>query len=170
MHTYNRFFIGIDNGTTGTIAIISYSPEGLKLNYFKVPTVVQQNYTKKKANVTRVNARVLLDIFSKSIPAGSTVNVMIERPMVNPTRFQATMSAIRALEAVQTIVEALGYPYEFVDSKEWQKTLLPPDAKGDALKTASLRIAERRYPGRLITGHPDADGLLIAHYNMMKNK
>lgn len=170
MSNNTRFFIGVDNGVTGSIAIIKYSPEGLFLNYFKTPTVVQQNYQKKKTNITRINAPMLIDIFRKAIPKGSTVHVMIERPMVNPSRFTASLSGIRCLEAMLTIVEALKYSFEFVDSKEWQKSLLPKGCVGEHLKTASLDIGQRKYPGRLISGHPDADGLLIAHYLMLKYK
>lgn len=168
---YNRFFIGVDNGVTGTIAIIGYNPtKGLSLYNFKIPSKVQQNYTKKKSNITRIDGKVLMNVFQKSIPVGSDVRVMIERPMVNPTRFQSTISAVRALEAVQTIIETLGYSYEFVDSKEWQRQLLPKECKGEFLKSASLDVAQRLYPNRLVSGHPDADGLLIAHYCLLKYK
>lgn len=170
MRNYSKYFIGVDNGCSGSIAIIGYSPEGLSLYHFKTPTKVQQNYTKKKGNITRVDGKMLMDIFSKSIPPGAQVYVMMERPMVNPTRFQATISAIRALEATLTIIETLKYSYEYVDSKAWQRELLPQGVSGPDLKIASLRVGERKYPGRLIPGHPDADGLLIAHYCMLKYK
>lgn len=170
-HIYNRFFIGIDNGISGTIAIIGYSPTlGTAVYCFKTPAVSQQNYTKKKANITRVNGKKLMDIFSNSIPKGSDVHVMMERPMVNPKMFHATLSAVRALEATQTILETLEYPYTFVDSKQWQSVLLPVGTKGEALKPASLDIGERMYPGVNPKGHKDADGLLIAHFCMLQNK
>lgn len=169
-NNYTRFFIGCDNGTSGTIAIIGYSPEGLSLYYFKTPVKTQQNYTKKKANITRVDGKILKDVFERSIPKGSQVNVLIERPLVNPKMFQATISAVRALEATLTIIETLEYSYEYIDSKEWQKELLPSGCKGPDLKIASKQIGERKYPGRTLKNHPDADGLLIAHYCMLKNK
>lgn len=168
---YNRFFIGIDNGITGSISIIGM---GLGLATavmsFKTPTVSQQNYTKAKKNVTRVNGKKLYQIFAESIPDGSEVHVMIERPMVNPNMFQATLSAMRALEATLTVVETLGYSYSYLDSKEWQRDLLPEGTRGEYLKTASLQLGERLYPGRNPPGHPDADGMLIAHYCWKKNK
>lgn len=167
---YTRYFIGCDNGTSGTIAIIGYSPERISLYNFKTPTKVQQNYTKKKSNITRVDGKVLMEVFRKYIPEGAQVNVLIERPLVNPKMFQATISAVRALEATLTIIETLGYSYAYIDSKEWQKALLPAGCKGPELKVASKEIGERKYPGRTIPKHPDADGLLIAHYCMMTNK
>lgn len=168
-----RFFIGIDNGVSGSIGIIAYGPEiGSIAHFVKTPTKSELNYTKKASNITRIDAIELEKLFrmcSETSPLAST-HVMIERPMVNPKMFQATISAIRALEATQTVLEVLKLPYEHIDSKEWQKKLLPSGIKGEALKPASLNIAERMYPGKLIKGHKDADGLLIAHYCMLKNK
>jgi hypothetical protein len=93
----------------------------------------------------------------------------IERPMVNPTRFQATASALRALEATLIILEELKIPYIYVDSKEWQKDLLPKELKGEELKEASLNIGKRLFPKIDFTGFKDADGLLIAEWGRRKN-
>jgi hypothetical protein len=83
--------------------------------------------------------------------------------MVNSTRFNATLSAIRALEATLIALERSQFPYEYIDSKEWQKVLLPKGLKGsDELKAASLDIGKRLFPSLDIK--KDADGLLIAEY------
>jgi hypothetical protein len=83
--------------------------------------------------------------------------------MVNSTRFNATLSAIRALEATLIALEQAQWPYEYIDSKEWQKELLPKGLKGsDELKNASLDIGKRLFPELNIK--KDADGLLIAEY------
>lgn len=167
---YNKFYIGIDNGVSGTIGLIATGPDlPTAVHFVKTPVKSQQNYTKKAGNITRVNGNELLKIL-KSVTPGAEVHVMIERPMVNPKMFQTTISAVRALEATQTIIETLSFPYSFLDSKEWQKAILPVGSKGEALKEASLQVAQRLYPGKLIKGHKDADGLLIAHYCMLKNK
>ena len=86
--------------------------------------------------------------------------------MVNPKRWAASVSAIRALEATLIIVELLEIPYIYVDSKEWQRELLPKGCKGDALKTASKDIGCRLFPQHkeLIIKHKDADGILMAEY------
>lgn len=169
--SFNRFFIGIDNGSSGTIAIIGYSPEhGYLAHYFKTPVRVEQNYTKKVGNVTRIDGAKLFWEFKRCIKEGADVHVMIERPFVNPKMFQASLSGIRAMEATQVVLDTLGHPYVFVDSKEWQKQLLPAGTKGPDLKEKSLQVAQRLYPGKLIKGHKDADGLLIAHYCMLKYK
>lgn len=161
-------YIGIDNGVTGTIAIIN--EDGIVAK--NTPTIKQQNYTKKKGNVTRIDVVELTGIFSNNI-VGNYQNsiVLIERPMVNPTRFQATMSAIRALEATLGVLETLGLPYMYIDSKEWQKEFLPKGIKGaPELKKASLDIGVRLFPEykEYIEEHGDADGLLIAEYAKRK--
>ena len=55
---------------------------------------------------------------------------LLERPMVNPTRFQATASALRALEATLNVVELLKFSYSYCDSKEWQKHCFQKVQKG----------------------------------------
>lgn len=168
---YNKFYIGIDNGISGSIGMIATSPTLTKaVHYVKTPTKSEQNYTKKKDSITRVDAVELKKLFSYITP-GSEVYILLERPLVNPKMFKATLSAMRALEATMCIIESMGFSFSYIDSKEWQKELLPTGTKGtDELKAASLQIAQRLYPDKLIKGHKDADGLLIAHYCMLKNK
>lgn len=167
---FNKFFIGIDNGVTGSIGMIATSPSLARaVHYVKTPVLSMQDYTKKKKNITRINTPEMIKLL-KTIDPEAEVHIMLERPLVNPKMFHATISAVRALEATQVIIEARGMPYEFIDSKEWQGVLLPKGCKGDDLKTASIDAANRLYPGKAIPGHKDADGLMIAHYCMLKYK
>ena len=89
--------------------------------------------------------------------------------MVNPTRFKATTSALRCFEAELVIIEYLGLRHIFIDSKEWQKELLPKGCSGNDLKKASLDIGNRLFPMFEKFKHPDRDGLLIAEYGRRKN-
>jgi len=161
-----KIFIGIDNGVSGTIGIILPS----KSLFYKTPTFSQQNYTKKKANITRIAGTQLLQLIESAYKGMDLrmlrIHCMIERPMVNPMRFNATTSALRALEATLVIIEQLGFPHSYVDSKEWQKVLLPKGCVGDELKDASRDIGCRLFPQHkeLIIAHKDADGILIAEY------
>jgi hypothetical protein len=50
--------IGIDNGVSGSIGIISKDWS----KYIETPMFSQQNYTKKKANITRVDWSALYDL------------------------------------------------------------------------------------------------------------
>lgn len=157
----NKTFIGIDNGVTGGITIL-YS-NGDVCFHDKTPVKRCLNYTKKKAFVNRVDGNELYHLLQS---AGENTFCMIERPMVNPTRFQATLSALRCLEATETILEQLKIPYQFIDSKEWQKVLLPSGLKGqDELKKAAESVAHRLYPRIKIV---NADCILIALYCKQK--
>jgi len=77
------------------------------------------------------------------------------------------VSAIRALEATLIVIESLKISLAYIDSKEWQKPLLPNGTKGGAeQKKASLDIGSRMFPQfkEEFKKQKDADGMLIAEY------
>ena len=76
--------------------------------------------------------------------------------------------AVRAFEATIVALEQLHIPYQYIDSKEWQKALLPKGCKGKELKKASHDIATRLFPVITLKKNEDADGLLIAEYAKRK--
>jgi len=164
-----KVWIGIDNGSSGSLGIIT---EDGKVRFGTIPNKKEQSYTKKKQNITRVDVKSLESLlkevsFDKDFLANN-IFVLIERPMVNPTRFKASISAARALEAVLNVVELMGFAYQYIDSKEWQKALLPEGTEGtDELKKASLQIGTRLFP-QVESKHKDRDGLLIAEYARRK--
>ena len=160
-HKGHPVVMGVDNGVSGTVGIIAM--DATFNLFFKTPTFMEQNYTKTKKNISRINVVEL----KRLLEGHNIVHTMIERPMVNPGRFQATVSAIRAMEATLIVMEALQIPYEYVDSRGWQKMLLPQGIKGaDLLKKASLDIGKRLFPkwAVQIQKQKDADGLLIAEF------
>jgi Holliday junction resolvasome RuvABC endonuclease subunit len=155
------YYIGIDNGVTGSIGIINADKSEYLL--LQIPVKKGQDYTKKKKNISRIDHVKLKEILKKY----KEVSICIERPMVNSTRFVATTSALRALESLLVILEQLDLSRMFKDSKEWQKELLPIGIKGTPqLKKASLDIGIRLFPKmkEQIIKQKDADGLLIAEY------
>lgn len=158
----SRIYVGIDNGVTGSIGIVNelgYS------DFMKMPIMVELSYQKKKQMITRIDHSKLIKIFSKA-DEFRRLKIFLERPMVNPTRFKATVSALRALEATLVVLEQLDISRQYIDSKEWQKAMLPHGLKGDELKKASVNIGCRLFPQHkdFIKKHKDADGLLIAEY------
>jgi len=162
----NISFIGIDNGVTGSIGILT--PDAR--HFFRTPIKKEQSYTKKKQNISRIDV-IELERVLTSVLTGEFAVAMIERPLVNPGMFKSTLSAMRALEATLCVLERMGIGLEYVDSKEWQKALLPQGIKGTPdLKAASTDIGKRMYPAHsdTIDKQKDADGLLIAHYLMTK--
>ena len=158
-------YIGIDNGVSGSIGILCDN----KVYFFKTFTKSEQNYTKAKANITRIDSAKLTNSLNKIITECNPESIMclLERPMVNPARFQASTSALRALESTLNVVESLGLAYQYEDSKKWQKLLLPSGVLGtDNLKEASKTIGIRLFPEfkEEILKHKDADGLMLAEY------
>jgi hypothetical protein len=156
-----KTYIGIDNGVSGTVGIIT--PDDTL--FFKTPVVKQLSYTKTKKYINRIDYTKLQYLLYDYRNVDGTF-CAIERPMINGSRFNASMSAIRALEATLIILERLYIPYTYLDSKEWQKEMLPNGLKGAELKTASLDIGNRLFPQfkDIKPKHPDRDGLLIAEY------
>lgn len=151
--------VGIDNGVTGSIGILTEHETFL----MSTPVKLEQSYTKKKQNISRINFKELKEIFENL----DTPVVAIERPMINPQRFKASISASRCLEATLNVLELLEIPHNYIDSKAWQKDLLPKGVKGNAeLKKASKDIGIRMFPQHkeTIEKQKDADGILIAEY------
>jgi hypothetical protein len=153
-------FIGIDNGVSGSIAIIA--PEYSDI--FPTPVTKQLNYTKEKAWINRVNFDKMLEILTVRGHGSEDIMVALERPMLNPMRWKASISAARCMEATQIILEHLKYPYEWLDSKQWQKVLLPNGLEGDELKKASLDVGKRIFPQLAAKFKKDADAMLIAQF------
>lgn len=167
-----QIFGGIDNGITGSVGIVDVLGE---TSFFLTPTKSEQNYTKEKQNVTRVDSVKLHDLLSSQIPVAlrSSSMFLFERPLTGGFGFKALNSAMRSLEATLNVLEILRIPFGYIDSKEWQRILLPTGTKETAeLKKASMDIGIRRFPQykELIQKHKDADGLLIAEYCRMKYK
>ena len=150
--------ISIDNGISGSIGVFK-TAGSVKL--FHTPVFSDSNYTKEEHFVTRIDTVKLEQLIKDVLEEVSIPHVIaiLERPMVNPGRFSATCSALRSLEATLITLERLYIPYMFVDSKEWQTTLLESEI-GD-LKKQSLNVGKKLFPNIDFSGFSDADGLLI---------
>lgn len=159
----SKTYIGIDNGVTGTYTILSEQEKA----FGKIPVKKEQDYTKAKKMITRLDYGTLKAILEPY--KGAEVLVVMERPMVNPTRFLATAVALRCHEAELILIEELGLPLRYIDSKEWQREILPRGTEKDELKSMSLQIGNRLYPIFNDVNHSDRDSLLIAEYARLKN-
>jgi hypothetical protein len=154
-----RTYIGIDNGVSGSIGIIPMS--GINARFHHTPTFSTLDYTKEKKNITRIDHEELKEILVDF----RNPFAFIERPMVNPGRFAATASALRAMESTLIALDTLAIPYRFIDSQEWQKAILPKGIKGaDNWKRASLIMGKQLFPQFKNEFKSDADGLLIAEW------
>jgi len=167
-------YVGIDNGVSGSIGIIK---KGAKPVYVKMPVFEFLDYPKTKEKwIHRIEVNKLFNILYPY--SSSNIRVFLERPMVNPLAFNATMSGIRAMEATLIVLERLDLSKEYIDSKEWQKEMLPKARKtkvtkkgksiqvidNKIVKKISLEIGKRIFPKIDFAGFKDADGLLIAEY------
>jgi len=160
-------YIGIDNGTSSNgIGVVT---DKGKSHLFKTPVKKELSYTKVAKKISRIDFPKLVEIFEeiKEIAEEDEILVGLERPMINPGRFFASMSAMRALEATLIVLEANEFSYVYLDSKEWQHVLLPKGLEKEALKQGSLDIGRRLFPKLTFKG--DADGILIAEYLRRKN-
>lgn len=162
----HKIYVGCDNGTTGTVACVG----DCATRFIETPIVKEQSYTKAKKIISRIDHLSLKQWFLDIMGTGFVVSdlvVVIERPMINPMRFQASVSAARSLEATLCVIEDLGIPHLYVDSRAWQSKLLPKGLQGaPELKKASMDIGLRLFPDqeKVIHKHKDADGLLIAEW------
>lgn len=164
----SKFYIGIDNGVSGSIAYVGS-------DYTMVCTPVRKELDYPKTTKRYLNRIIfpelveLLENWIIHMDATSTEDplVLVERPMVNPKRFVSTVSALRAFESTLNALELLRLPYRFIDSKQWQKEMLPKGITGsDNLKQASKSIGKRLFPrsADIIIKRGDADSLLMAEW------
>lgn len=163
-----KIWCGIDNGSSGSIGIVS---EDGSARYLQTPSKKEQSYTKTEQTISRIDFPKLKDILA--FYPSCNLRVFLERPYVNPQGFKATTSALRALEATIIALEWLGMSFQYIDSKEWQKEMLPAGIKGTPeLKKASADIGCRLFPAlsEEIRKQKDADGLLIAEWARRNNK
>lgn len=155
-----KTYIGIDNGTTGTIGVIHDHISFI----IKTPTINQLSYTKKEKWVDVIDFDELL-LFFNNLEGDKFA--LLEKPYTNidPRRFHTVCSAFRALEAVNIALRQAKIPFQYISSTEWQKKLFPQGIKGDKLKKASLDVAKRLFPNIIIPDKlKDCDGLLIAEF------
>ena len=156
----------IDNGCTGTMAL--FTGTFASAYFTKTPCRTGKKFDthREQKSVTRLDAKRFWEILQ--VMKGWTekeILVVRERPMINPARFQATLSAVRCDEAQTLALEKAGLPWIYCDSQDWQKPLLESFHKGsEALKKESMELGVKLFPqySELITKHGDADSLLGA--------
>jgi hypothetical protein len=158
--------IGVDNGSSGSFCILNLYNDN-EVYYFSTPIKKERSYTKKEQYFSRVNHQLLKSNLEKIINK-RPCKVYMERPMINNTRFNNSLSAIRCLESECIILEQLGIYYEFLDSKNWQKVLLPGIKGRDNLKLESKNLALKLFSQFYKDIKKDGDSFLIAYYIKQK--
>jgi hypothetical protein len=161
------FFLGIDNGLGGCVAVIETEQRAkTKITFFDTPTIEIKIGKKMRR---RYSVNVIADFF-KQFPSGDTFAI-IETPIAMPG--QSSMSSMSiglgfgmydGMMAMQRISR------ESVHPKKWQKEF---SIAGDT-KSQAFEIATRLFPdqvfstprGRILDGRCDA--ILIAEYACRK--
>jgi hypothetical protein len=168
-------YIGIDNGVTGAVGIVE--TERTNVFLFPTPVIRELSYTKKKQFVHHLDVPLFATILTiaENLAKGNTNHVLavLERPMVNPERFKATLSAVTCFMQQYTVLRYRYIPFRYIDSKEWQREMLPSGLEKEQLKDASLDVAQRLFPvlnlgESTILTKQTADAILIAEYARRK--
>lgn len=160
--------IAIDNGTTGSIAIIG--PDGV---FFEAIPTKEQLMGKAGRIIKRIDTLQLFMMIERRIDMTKPNHAYVERPFTGSAMMiNTTVLSARAHEAVSITLEDLDLGYETVDSKPWQTSMLG-DIKGSAnLKKASMLRGMQMFPAHAaaIRSHGDADSLLMGSYYHNQNK
>jgi hypothetical protein len=154
--------IGIDNGITGSLSsfkdgkLIDFR-ETFSRRWIK-PTV-----TSKVSQMSRIDIIKLMEWLNENKKLDESVTAVIERPMTDQVRFNASISSHHAQEAVMIALELVGIPYMTIDSKVWQSKFLPRISGSISLKYESKRKGKAEFPefSELIEKHGDADAIFI---------
>lgn len=164
-------FIGIDNGPSGSIGIQVFNQGGMKISevFMKTPTFMRQDYTKKKKRLSQLKFEVLRPLLKQY--RHDNVYAVMERPLVNPGRWSATCTGLRVHQQWLDLFDFYHLPEPVsVDSKDWQKLLLPKGTTGDELKTRSREVGNRLFPNACgKVKHADCDGMLLCEFLKRKH-
>lgn len=154
-------YIGIDNGTSGSIGIIA----GKDVKYIKMPSYRERNYTKKKQFIRRIDFKKLIEILCEY--KNLRIKCCMERPYTSKFSKTALISA-RAFEATLLALQIFNIKPIIIDSLEWQNLYLPGKLIGEERKSASLLLGKKWFPSINFKRFKDADGILIAKYLQYK--
>lgn len=162
----SRIIVGVDNGVSGGLAFIDMT--GVPV-VFNTPVFETFGYQKAAKTFHRFDHKQFRNIMFGFFPEGiQKFHFVIERPMVMPARFEATVSALRCYEATLVAIESHfpGSSFETIDSRVWQKAMLPTGIKGPELKKASMQRGIELFPGCAdwILKQKDADPLMIMEF------
>ena len=178
-----RGILFFDNGTTGTVGWIYGGGNYADYDMIEVPVKKRASFHKDPRSTTVIDVEKLKGTIRDWMEQGKLISKDViayrERPMINPKRWQASMSASRADEAETIMLEQMGIEDHYVDSKAWQRHVLPSSGKAgttsDMLKAESMDIGLKEFkddPGivQCIRKHGDADGILGAYvFNIIEH-
>ncbi len=162
--------IGLDNGTTGSLAV--YDTESNIMALHSLPTKHELSFQKKAKHITRIDFPGLCELLTRIKSGANDIHCFMEKPFSGGSRMiNTSILSHRCFEAEIIALEECEIGYTVISSKIWQRNLLPKGIVGSKeLKKASYDVAKRLYPylaEKLNTSN--ADSVLIAH-NFKRNQ
>ena len=165
-----KLVIAVDNGATGTISALSL--DGELVFFSKTPVKMQLDYTQANVKISRIDHQLFKEML-ENIIKNYNINeivVILERPMVNQTRFHASKGALRSFESTIVTLETLKLQYTVIDSKKWQHYFFGKHTTLLNLKFESMKKGIEffnRYKDQIVS-HGDADSLLMCKFTIEK--
>lgn len=182
----SKLYLGIDNGSTGSYTFLNGNGE--LLCFKPVPTFKLKKWTtsSKQGHITVIDIESLkreLELIIKDKNIDEIV-CNIERPAVGFSGWSiwTSLSGVVAWVSVQYVLISLGIKYNTIDSKQWQKLLIPQalgkkDSKkkkrgerNKYLKIESDKLARELFPDITLKNSGDGDSINIAYYLYLEDQ
>jgi hypothetical protein len=157
----SNYFIGIDNGVSGGVAIIDQSSR--LMNAFLIPT-------KKIGDMKTIDLPSLEDDLIPYQDLGAGINVMLEQGQKQPLfGCKGNFANGYYFGLVEGWMIANNISYELTNPRTWQEVIFKDlrgykKGKKNDTKSLSLEICQRRFPTHNIKDHNIADAVCIALY------
>lgn len=160
-------FIGIDPGLTGACAFIDHN--GVRA-VFDLPTMEIPGVGPKALVKRKLDGKAFGALLLKNCPVGEgRPTAMLEAVGTMGganNAVQTQGSLLRTLGAIETALECLNFPVQYVQPQKWKKAYgIGSD------KAKSLAAARQLYPGaaaelKRVRDHNRAESILLAHWGM----
>ena len=190
------YILGIDNGVTGSIAMMDHS--GKIVMHSPVPVYKEQKWTKPKTQklktktklvydeITMIDADALQRMLVKYTSTISDIHCFLERPAISYAAawsMKTSISAAMSWAYVVYILKKLQIPRTDIDSKDWQKQLIPEamgvnnkeymktlkaGERNKLLKDAAYDLAKTLYPPLNSKDKGAGDSICICEYGRLK--
>lgn len=190
------YILGIDNGITGSIALMDQN--GKVIYHAPVPVYKERKWTKPKKQKLKTKTKIVYDeITVIDIDAlqrmlvtftsqTSDIHAFVERPAISYAAawsMKTSISAAMSWAYVIYVLKKLQIPRTDLDSKEWQHQLIP-EASGEKnkeymktlkagernklLKEAAYDLAKTLYPKLNSKDKGAGDSICICEYGRLK--
>lgn len=175
MSSKRKLVIGIDNGVTGSFALINESGD---IHYFPTPTRREFGWSSGRSkssinNYRRLDPDELTNILAEKLIGLAEIVVYLERPMLQGgVRFLSSISAAMChadtTRCLEEFAQRVGtkLTINIIDSKKWQSVTAKHVPGKRSTKEMSKYFAENVL--NIYKAVPDSDAVCIAYYGAVK--